>query len=214
MSREPVSLQDPAPEPSGPGTRQARGRARRSIIVDSAITLFASRGFRGTTIAAVAEQAGLTDAGVLYHFRTKADLLLAVLSHYDERDGATFAASAGLGPAQEIARLRDWGEVMEREPDLTALLVTLSAEHLRDRSPTNTYFRVRYDSVATQFEKMFVRAAEHGLVRGDLDARAEAIAVVALLDGIRLQWFFSDGKVSIADAVRRHIDLTLERLAP
>ena len=109
---------------------------------------------------------------------------------------------------------RAWGEVMEQDVDLTALLVTLSAEHLRDESPTNAYFRTRYEVVRRTYASMFESAARAGIIREEVDAEAEAIHLIALMDGLRLQWFFSDGSISIADALRRHVDLTLERLSP
>jgi AcrR family transcriptional regulator len=189
---------------------QARGKARRQAIVDAAVTLFATNGYRGTSVAAVAEAAGVTDAGVLYHFKTKADLLLAVLLAHDERYAAMFRDGGG----DDLGRARAWGEVMEEDVDLTALLVTLSAEHLRDDSPTNAYFRARYEVVRSTYVAMFESAARAGIIRDDVDAEAEAIHLVALMDGLRLQWFFSDGAISIADALRRHVDLTLERLSP
>ena len=188
---------------------QARGRARRQAIVDAAVTLFATNGYRGTSVAAVADAAGVTDAGVLYHFRTKADLLLAVLLAHDERYAAMFRDAVD----DELQRVRTWGEVMERDVDLTALLVTLSAEHLRDSSATKAYFRARYDVVRRTYAAMFESAASAGIIRDDVDPEAEAIHLVALMDGLRLQWFFSDGAISIADAIRRHVDLTLERLS-
>jgi AcrR family transcriptional regulator len=188
---------------------QARGKARRRAIVDAAVTLFATNGYRGTSVAAVAEAAGVTDAGVLYHFRTKADLLLAVLLAHDERYAAMFSDAVD----DELQRVRSWGEVMEQDVDLTALLVMLSAEHLRDESPTNAYFRARYDVVRRSYVAMFESAASAGIIRDDVDAEAEAVHLIALMDGLRLQWFFSDGTVSIADALRRHVDLTLERLS-
>lgn len=191
---------------------QARGKARRQAIVDAAVTLFATNGYRGTSVAAVAEAAGVTDAGVLYHFKTKADLLLAVLLAHDERYAAMFRDGDGGG--DDLGRARAWGEVMEQDVDLTALLVTLSAEHLRDESPTNAYFRARYEVVRRTYSAMFSAAARAGVLRDDVDAEAEAIHLIALMDGLRLQWFFSDGAISIADALRRHVDVTLERLSP
>ena len=188
---------------------QARGRARRRAIVDAAVTLFATNGYRGTSVAAVAEVAGVTDAGVLYHFKTKADLLLAVLAAHDERYAEMIRSSAD----DELSRVRGWGEVMERDVDLTALLVMLSAEHLRDDSATNAYFRARYEVVRASYEAMFTAAADAGIIRADVDAAAEAVHLIALMDGLRLQWFFSDGAVSIADALRRHVELTMERLS-
>ncbi|MEY2425514.1 MAG: hypothetical protein QOI61_1086 [Actinomycetota bacterium] len=195
------------------GTREARTSARREAIVEAALALFATHGYRGTSVEAVAEKVGISDAGVLYHFNSKADLLLAVLSHHDAQWAEMVTESKAAGPAGELHRLEEWGVEMERDVDLTALFVTLSAEHLRDDSATNAYFRGRYQIVLASYEDMFLAAADAGLIRADVDAPAEACALVGMLDGLRLQMFFTDG-FSISDAVRRHVHTVLERLAP
>jgi hypothetical protein len=85
---------------------------------------------------------------------------------------------------------------------------------MRDDSPTRRYFEKRYARVLRLFTALFTQAAERGELRPGLDAAAEASALMALLEGLRLQWFFTDGRVSIAHGVERYVELTLERLAP
>src|SRR3546814_13940791 len=55
---------------------------RRSQILEAAAELFSESGSAGTSIAAVAARVGISDAGVLYHFPTKEQLLLGVLGRY------------------------------------------------------------------------------------------------------------------------------------
>jgi AcrR family transcriptional regulator len=204
----------PAPSTAAPGTKQARGRARRQAIVDAAVGLFATHGFRGTSVAAVAELAGVTDAGVLYHFHTKDELLLAVLADHDRRYEDALRASMAPGGRAALEGLRAWGEEMEAQRDLQALHVLLSAEHMRDDSPAHQYFEVRYRRVLRLFTALFSQAAARGELRSDLDAAAEASTLVAVLEGLRLQWFYTDGRVSIARGVEAYVDQTLTRLAP
>ena len=208
-----MSTPDHVVSPPRAGRRERKKQETRKRIFESGVALFATHGYRGTSVEAVAEKVGISDAGVLYHFNSKADLLLAVLSHHDARWAEMVTASKELGPAGELHRLAEWGVEMERDIDLTALFVTLSAEHLRDDSATNAYFRGRYQIVLANYEDMFVAAAEAGLVRRDVDAPVEARALVGMLDGLRLQMFFTDG-FSISEAVRRHVHTVLERLAP
>jgi AcrR family transcriptional regulator len=56
----------------------------REVLIDAALELFASEGYRGTTIRKIEEAAGLTPgAGGLYrHFRSKEELLLAAVDRY------------------------------------------------------------------------------------------------------------------------------------
>ncbi len=55
------------------------GEANIERILDAALAIFAMDGFAGARIDAIAERAGLSKPNLLYYFRTKADLYLAVL---------------------------------------------------------------------------------------------------------------------------------------
>src|ERR1700733_8951486 len=64
----------------------AKGRERREAILAAADRLFAQQGFRGASLAAIASQVGLSEAGVLHHFPSKEHLLLELLQLRGERD--------------------------------------------------------------------------------------------------------------------------------
>ncbi|MBU3022628.1 TetR/AcrR family transcriptional regulator [Aestuariibacter sp. A3R04] len=55
------------------------GTRNRTIILAAAEKAFASHGFKGTSVQRVADLAGLPKTNVLYYFKTKQDLYLAVL---------------------------------------------------------------------------------------------------------------------------------------
>ncbi|WP_249026692.1 helix-turn-helix domain-containing protein, partial [Amycolatopsis pretoriensis] len=53
---------------------RARGADRRASIVRAAFEVIAERGYRGTSLAAVADRVGLTQQGLMHYFPTKEDL--------------------------------------------------------------------------------------------------------------------------------------------
>lgn len=59
------------------GRRDRKKRHTRTRIQDAALELFAARGFRETTVAAVAERADVATRTVAVHFPAKEDLLFA-----------------------------------------------------------------------------------------------------------------------------------------
>ena len=64
-----------------------QGQGTRDRILEVAIGVFADRGFRSVSIDSIAAEAGVSRQGLLYHFASKTELLLAVLDRH-ERDNA------------------------------------------------------------------------------------------------------------------------------
>jgi len=112
----------------------AASHPTRNILIDSALELFATTGYRGTTIRKIEEAAGLTPgAGGMYrHFRSKEELLLAAMDLY-QTDVAAFLARTGdlleLGDvrAELLLAAKLLREFNERNDALLRVLILESA---------------------------------------------------------------------------------------
>ncbi|MFD0415585.1 TetR/AcrR family transcriptional regulator [Streptomyces sp. NPDC127108] len=56
-------------------------QARRRQLIECTIDLISTKGYPATSLSAIAEQAGLSKAAVLYHFSSKDNLTRAALDH-------------------------------------------------------------------------------------------------------------------------------------
>jgi TetR/AcrR family transcriptional regulator len=66
--------------PVSPGRFKTRvGEANAGRILDAALSVFARLGFAGARVDQIADAAGMSKANLLYYFRTKEQLYLAVL---------------------------------------------------------------------------------------------------------------------------------------
>jgi AcrR family transcriptional regulator len=63
---------------------RTKSRALRRRIVDAGYDSFWRSGYTRSNVAAIAARAGVTKRTLYGHFRSKDDLLAAVLEHYDE----------------------------------------------------------------------------------------------------------------------------------
>jgi AcrR family transcriptional regulator len=63
------------------------GDARREQILQTAVTLFSQRGFKGTTTKEIAKAAGVSEAIIFRHFATKDELYTAILDNKGCQDG-------------------------------------------------------------------------------------------------------------------------------
>jgi TetR/AcrR family transcriptional regulator len=69
-------------EPSGTAPRKTRIQAQNEdLILKAALEAFSAYGFRGATVDQIAANCGLSKPNLLYYFRRKEDIYVAVLEH-------------------------------------------------------------------------------------------------------------------------------------
>ena len=64
--------------------RQDRSRATRRRLLEAAVDCLASVGWAGTTVAVVAERAGVSRGAAQHHFRTREELVTAAVEYGSE----------------------------------------------------------------------------------------------------------------------------------
>ena len=119
-------------------------------------------------------------------------------------------APGGLAAIRNMAA---WGSVVEETPEFAAFQVTTSHEGTRPDSPLHPQVVRRYAALQAMVVGLIREGVERGEVRPDVDADWEASAVIAYLDGIRLQWFYSGRTMPLAAHVARYVELMVERIA-
>ncbi|MFD5751781.1 TetR/AcrR family transcriptional regulator [Streptomyces sp. NPDC127033] len=67
----------------------------RNLILDAAIRVTEREGITGLTLESAAEEAGVTKGGLMYHFRTRDELLLAIQRHLTAAWEEMLAAELG-----------------------------------------------------------------------------------------------------------------------
>ncbi|MFI9381864.1 TetR/AcrR family transcriptional regulator [Kutzneria sp. NPDC052558] len=200
---------DQARRPRGPRGNYAKTAARRQAIIDAATEVFGESGYRAGSMREIADRCGLSEAGLLHHFPTKAVLLENVLSLGGELD----AHIRDHPPESGILLLRGMVALARRNvavPGRMEMITTLIAEAQRPDHPAHQYFRDRLRMIADHFGIAFARIAADGLLRDDLTAeQAARIAMSAMLGLERLataEWADFDH----ADELRRTFGLLLK----
>ncbi|MFE7459269.1 TetR family transcriptional regulator [Kitasatospora albolonga] len=207
------SVGGPARRPARPRTpRSPEAQQRQQDILAIAMDTFAARGYNNASLAEIADRVGLTQAGVLHYFRSKALLLTSVLELRDRAD------IEQLGPdrPQGLEFLRHLVNTALRNAEregIVRLYAVLSAESVTDDHPAQEYFRDRYDGLRT-----FVADALHEAC--DLPAdragttRDAANAIIAVMDGLQVQWLLSPDSVDMAASTDLVVTSLLAALAP
>jgi AcrR family transcriptional regulator len=88
-----------------PNKNVARGEATRTQLIAIATRLFAARGYEGTSIEAVLQEAGVSRGSLYHHFSSKEALFEAVVADVEARVGAQ-TVEAAVGAASPVEALR------------------------------------------------------------------------------------------------------------
>lgn len=192
--------------------RSPEARQRQRDILHIAMDTFAARGYNNASLAEIADRAGLTQAGVLHYFRSKALLLTSVLELRDQTD------IEQLGPdrPQGLEFLRHLVHTALRNAEregIVRLYAVLSAESVTDDHPAQEYFRDRYDGLRSFVADALREAC--GLPAEDAKkAENAANAVIAVMDGLQVQWLLAPASVDMAASTDLVVTSLLAALAP
>lgn len=193
----------PADAPRSTGDRRGlKGQARKRQIIDVATRMLARNGARGTTLAGIAVEAGISQAAVVYHFRTKEELVHAVLDHRDQFEDAQLWKS-GPDPGLEIFTIiagivRSWNS----HPEIVGLLAVLLAENVGGDGPLRSRLQRNYQLTVDRISATLRAAQERDEMRTDVDPRLKAIEILAFLSGLELAWLITPDLPAADTAVR------------
>jgi AcrR family transcriptional regulator len=148
-------------------SERASGDTRRALL-DAAAKLIAARGYRGTTVDDVVAGSGLSKGTFYWHFKSKEDLLLAVLEERIDRPLHDLierlkTASADEDVSPDASRL--FAQLMEPGRETILLDHEYRALAMRDRKVRSRYTKRQ-------------RALRDALAAG-LDARARQLGAPA-----------------------------------
>jgi len=164
----------------------AKGEDRKQRILDVAQRLLTRNGWRNTTLAQIAGEAGVTPAGLLHHFESKEHLLHAVLDARDLDDDSH--ADRGGDLLVEIARVADR---FNRAPELTGTFTVLLVENILPDAPLHDRMLSRQQQAIDIVAELIRRGQADGRYRADIDPAVKAVEIVAFVHGMETIWLLN-----------------------
>jgi AcrR family transcriptional regulator len=173
-----------------PRTRRApKGEKRREELLDAALQLFSLEGYSGASIARIAEMVGISVAGVLHHFPNKVALLMGVLMRRDEvNQRISEEVQMELTLTSFLGGLRQINRSNSTAPGVIRAFSILNAESLVETHPAWEWFQSRYVVIHERMRARLDQLVLAGEVRGDVDLDALIHQILAMMDGLQLQW--------------------------
>ncbi|MEU6476586.1 helix-turn-helix domain-containing protein [Streptomyces sp. NPDC047017] len=160
-----------------------KGEAKRKEILRAALEVFADEGYRGTSLRKVAARCAISLPGLMHYFDSKEDLLTQVLRMRDE---AAHARQEERGASLSYREIIKEGS---GTPGLVELFVSMAAAASDPAHPAHAHFARRYPVLREQVVASLRSRMDTGTIRtGIVPAERLAVLLIAVVDGIQLQW--------------------------
>ncbi|MEV6205404.1 TetR family transcriptional regulator [Streptomyces sp. NPDC051771] len=183
----------------------AVGDARRRLILDTAVDHFGKWGFHASSLARIAHDCGITQGGLLHHFRSKEDLLLSVLAQSEEHDVERLFSAELESYADFLDALVRLIEDNARRPGIVRMFNVLVGESGNVGHPAHEYFKDRYARVLAYSVERLEEAVRRGELRPDIDCTGVAREYLAVMDGLQIQWALAPDSFDMPARVRDYL---------
>ena len=194
-------------------------QATRSHILDTAELVFEQRGVSGTSLHEIAKTAGVTRGAIYWHFEDKADLFNAMM----ERATMPFEEGGGVCGFENndltLAQMRDgFVAVLRRvvaDPQMKRVfgIATHKVEYIGEMEAVRErHLNIRNGCLA-DVEHTLKQAMRRGDLSRRMPARAAAVGLHALLDGLLQNWMLDPTGFKLVKVGTQVIDAYLAGLA-
>jgi AcrR family transcriptional regulator len=171
-----------------PKVSEAHLEGRKDQIIEAATRCFAEGGFHATSMADVIEASSLSAGSVYRYFKSKDELIEAILDRLIEQVIGQLTQATGSTPLESIPASIQAAEQILSTPlgQMAQLLPQLWTEALRNeavRQRAQTLYRTLQD----HFGGIARQAQQAGHLPASVDAQGMAHVAVALIQGYLVQ---------------------------
>ena len=189
------------------------GGDKRERILQSAMRVFALKGYYGAKVSDIADDAGVADGTIYLYFKSKDDLLISLFEAqmelvHDALAGATAGADGASDKLRRFIRAyMDLTAENRHGAEVIAIELRQSAKFMKE------YKNPRFAEFLKLLAGIIAEGQKQGGFRADVPAPIAARALFGALDELTIAWISSrDGKLDIRKAGDWIANLVLQGL--
>jgi AcrR family transcriptional regulator len=185
----------------------------RQRIVQTALLVFAEKGYHETTMEDIAERLGVSEGAIYLYFKSKRELFKAIFP--TGRQQSRHIISSSIKSEDPVkAFFYSAVNVYEQYEPISGLLLELLAEASRDAS-LKKIFRDDYDEDCEALRRFLEQLRKRSLIGANIDAHSISVGIVALFYGYAVSRVLGirkdDAKRAHTEAMRAMLNGTLRR---
>jgi len=185
-------------------------QVRREQIVEAALDLAAEQGLRRLSIAAVARRVGLVPSGIYRHFRSKDEILAALLDRVEQRlmKNVALARKENSNPLECLKDILLRHVRFLREGKVIFIPRTIFSEDVHVGNPKRRQRVLQiFTNYIGQIGEVVVQGQRQGCIRPELDVQTVGMMFFGVIVPAGILWHLTDGRFDVTQHALRAWDL-------
>jgi AcrR family transcriptional regulator len=184
--------------------QKLRTAVRKQQIAQAALTLVSSHGLKGLSIAGIANRVGLVPSAIYRHFKSKEEVIDAILDLIRERllGNVKVVAEETIDVLERLRRLLMLHIQLIRE-NQGILRVVFSEEVMNGPLERKARVQATVEIYLGAVADIVRQGQEEGVIQPDLLAGSVSVAFLGMIQPAAILWHLSAGKFDLTGHVER-----------
>lgn len=190
-------------------TRISPKTARKNKIIESALKIFAEKGFQDATISEISRAAGVSDATVYEYFNSKEELLFTIPEEITEepvRDIEKILPFLRGSESKLRAIVQGYMTLYEKNP-LYSALVMLQLKTNRNFLKTKAYGKIR--GIAHMLLTCIQEGIDDGSFKKETDPYLVRAMILGTIEHLCIRWHLLGAPANLVEQVDPLVDMIL-----
>jgi AcrR family transcriptional regulator len=182
-------------------------------ILKVSMELFLKKSYRGTSVKDITDAVSISKGALYWYFKSKDELLETIIDRYDSDFLDRLARTIRPSGNDFIKTYKEYhkyiNEYASSNSELCVLFTTLSAEMAGSGTVAEIRIKSVYAKYLTFIKSLLELAKNQRLLRKNTDVNVLAHTIIAIHNGILLQWYMNRPHVDGASLSRTYRDVIL-----
>jgi AcrR family transcriptional regulator len=185
----------------------------KNRIIRESIRLFLKTSYKGTSIQQITDTLGITKGAFYWHFKSKDELLETIIEKYDNEFLEQLYAHIKNNDGNFLTKFKEYhkyiNEYARDNGEFCVLFVTLAAETAGSNTASENKIKGVYNKYHDFIESLLKIGKKEGHFKDTYNVPLNAHIVIAIHNGILLQWYMNQKEIDGPTLARTYRDIIL-----
>jgi len=184
---------------------------RKDQIMNAAEEVFTQKGFSDARMDDIAEETGLSKGTLYLYYKSKDDLIIAILDRIFQREFRVFE-NLDLTSMSATDAIWTFTETTSKDVKMMMRLLPITYEFM-GLAFRNKFVQKAFKTYLNHYLDILIPIIQYGIDTGEFrpaDAKEVAIAMGAILEGTLLLWVYDNSLIEPETHLRSGMKLLLE----